>query len=104
MKIINATPHDIVIVGEKENRVIKSIGLTIRLQSETVQTGNIDGIPLTKTVYGGTLLPLQIDGTVYIVSKMVAEAYPQRKDFYIVNETVHDENGKIIGCRSLSQI
>lgn len=81
MKIINATPHDIVIVGEKENRVIKSIGLTIRLQSETVQVGNIDGIPLTKTVYGGTLLPLQIDGTIYIVSKMVADRLSATKRF-----------------------
>ena len=52
-KIKNMTPHPIAIVnGEgKVVRVIESSGL-IRLTVTTVSQGEVDGIPLSKTVFG----------------------------------------------------
>lgn len=36
----------------------------------------------------------------YIVSRMVANALPNRKDLLVPNELVRDDQGNIIGCRS----
>ncbi len=60
-------------------------------------------IPLTRTQFGETEnLPPQREGIYYIVSNLVAQANPDRRDLLIVDDTVRDEQGRIIGCKSLS--
>ena len=108
-KVKNLTPHDIHIVGE-DGKVIKTFpseGL-VRLSqtTERVQTLSVEGadIPLTKTVFGEAEgLPPQREDTIYIVSSLVCQAYPDRQDFFIPDQTVRDEKGRIVGCRSLSR-
>lgn len=59
-KILNYTPHDVVLYNEDATEVIEtfpSVG-TIRLASTTEPAGEFDGIPLTKTVYGKPEGPL----------------------------------------------
>ena len=88
-----------------DGKVIKTFPSegSIRLSSQTKKVGNLNGIPLSKTVFGEAQgLPEQKKGTYYIVSSLVCQAYPDRKDFLIVNETVRNEKGQIVGCRSLS--
>ena len=108
-KIKNYTPHDINIVGEDGKVIITfpSEG-QVRLSQTTEQVGSVecDGvkIPITKTVFGEAEgLPPREEGTIYIVSSLTAQAYPERDDFFIVDQCVRDEKGKIIGCRSLSK-
>ena len=61
-------------------------------------------VPLSRTSFGGAeQLPPKKEDTIYIVSSMVCQACPDRPDFYIPNETVRDDEGRIIGCRSLSR-
>ena len=48
-------------------------------------------------------LPEQQDGTFYIVSALVARA-AGREDFVIVNDTVRDNDGRIIGCQSFAHV
>ncbi len=43
-------------------------------------------------------LPQRKDGTFYIVSSITAQAVPDRDDFLMVDGTVRDDSGRIIGC------
>ncbi|PRR85515.1 hypothetical protein [Clostridium luticellarii] len=62
-------------------------------------------IPLSKSVFGEVEnLPDPQEDTVFVVSSIVAQAVSGRKDIFIVNDTVRDKNGRIIGCRSLAHI
>lgn len=71
-------------------------------------------IPLTGTTYGaveGLPAPLSKDdprnlhgGVGYIVSSLVASRVPNRPDVFIPNESVRDDKGRIIGCKSLGHI
>lgn len=73
-----------------------------------------NGIPITKTVFGdvqivdgeGNVYPMPeiCDDTIYIVSALVARACSDRSDFFIVNDTVRDNGGRIIGCKSFGRV
>lgn len=104
MKIVNCTPHAVTIVDAegKVLRAIESNGKPIRLKSETVRDGEVDGIPLSRTVFGEPEnLPEPEKGTFYIVSQIVKNACPERKDLVVPAEVLRDEKGIILGCQSL---
>jgi len=62
-------------------------------------------IPVVKTRFGEVEgLPEPEEGTVYIVSNLVAQAVPDREDVFFPDDLVRDENGNIIGCRALGKI
>lgn len=101
--IYNYTPHEVVIVDDNGIvvRTLPSVGL-IRLKSETERIKSLDGIPVSRTVFGAAAgLPEPVKGIYYIVSQLVKNAYPKRKDFLVPAEVVRDDNGVIIGCKSL---
>lgn len=107
MTIKNLTPHAIHFI--EDGSVVKTIepeGILARVSAVTVETGEvIDGIKVTATSYGEVEgLPDPVDGTVYIVSALVAGRVPERKDVFIPNESVRDDKGRIVGCRSLGRI
>lgn len=110
--LVNLTPHTINFYNDK-NELIYSVepsGKVARLKTETVITGYYEAnhakIPITKTVFGKIEnLPEFDDGeTDYIVSSLVAQACTNRWDIFIPNDSVRDENGNIIGYRSLGRI
>lgn len=106
--IKNLTPHTVTILREHaEPLVIESSGVA-RCVAHTVRVGTIQGtnIPITETRFGEvTGLPEPEENTILIVSRIVAEAVAlTRIDCFIVNETVRDECGRIIGCKSLTTI
>jgi len=72
--------------------------------SVTTETRSVvGGIPISISVFGDVVgLPEPRRGTIYIVSLMVANACPNRVDLAIVNETMRDASGQIVGARSLS--
>ncbi|MFA6514525.1 MAG: hypothetical protein WCT50_04550 [Patescibacteria group bacterium] len=104
-KIINLTPHAITIVGVDGVTVVKTIPTegSVRLKTATEPTGeSVDGVPLTKTVFGEPEgLPEQSDDTIIIVSQLVKTALPQRSDLVVPAEVVRDPSGNIIGAKSL---
>lgn len=106
-KIINMTPHKIVIIKDYEKIKLESAG-TIRLKSNTTYIGELitdkGKIPVTHSILETEVdVPERKQGTIYIVSNLVCQAYPKRDDFYIVNETIRDNQGRIVGCKSISQ-
>ena len=106
MKIINLTPHDIVFVREgAADIVVPASGKIARVAVKTVIIGDINGIPVTTSVFGGVEdLPEPTADTIYIVSSIVASRVTNREDVYIPNESVRDDKGRIIGCKSLGKI
>lgn len=95
--IINKTPH-VINVG---NKVFQPEGEPFRLQQTTESAGELEGIPLTQTKYGGSSLPPYREDTYYIVSSLFCQAFPDRKDLLMVGETIRNEKGMIVGAKSL---
>jgi len=102
VSIINMTPHEINLFIEVGEINLPSSG-TIRLEEKINIIGNIGGVPIIeKKFFAAKKLPPEIDGVYYIVSLIVAQTYPQRKDFLVIGETIRDENGRIAGCKSFA--
>ena len=102
--IINLTPHPITILADDNTTmfVFDSVGVA-RCSQQTVTVGSINGIPLTTTTFGDVVdLPDPIADTFFIVSRLVMSACPDRDDLLVPNDLVRDDNGNIIGARSLA--
>lgn len=102
-RIINGTPHDVNIIDYKGNiiKTYPTIGNPIRLGYKVVVVGSLDGVPVTQYVPTESNLPDPSKGTVYIVSALIKQLYPQRHDLVSPNTTgaLKDENGNIIGVK-----
>lgn len=104
-RIVNLTPHSIVFIGETGDLVIEPSGIVARVSTETVTIGEINGIPVTETKFGQIEnLPAPCEGTVFLVSSLVAQRCKERLDVFIPNESVRDESGRIIGCKSFGRV
>lgn len=105
MNIVNLTPHAIKFIIETGTTTIQPSGIVARLSTKTVVTGEINGIPVTETVFGDIEnLPAPETDTIYIVSSLIAGRCKDRNDIFIPNESVRDGQGNIIGCKSLGRI
>lgn len=109
IKLINLTPHPVVIRG----MVFQPEGLPFRLKEERIHVGILSfgntEIPINRVFYSidGDLPPKK-EGVVYIVSaiaaRAIAENHPERNDFLVVDETIRNNEGQIIGCLSLATL
>lgn len=111
MKLINLTPHPINIINENCCLEIAPSGITARYHNHPdylFDVGLDEGINIP--VFGTLLetnnsdLPQKEEGVFYIVSIITALLSPERADFLVPNEYIRDENGNIIGCKSLTRI
>jgi hypothetical protein len=117
MKIINLTPHEIVYIkadGTKET--FPSIG-SLRADRVELSREEKDGFIICKYGYlrqdmGEDIERLLIENAddkdcYFIVSKITLEALKgldvDTSNFLIVGDTVKDDSGKVIGCRSFSR-
>ena len=108
IQIVNLTPHTVRIVNDDKTVIAEypSQGVA-RVKSEFVTVDTIMGIPVMKTTYGETEdLPQPVEGTFFIVSMVVANANPTRKDLLMPNTApqmvVRDEAGQIFGVKSFA--
>lgn len=109
--VINLTPHTINLVSEDGTQLLslESQGVA-RVASTTevvgyLQVGEVV-VPQTHTTFGEVEgLPEQAPGIGYIVSNMIISALAQqgvhRGDLFTPGLQVRDEQGRVIGCRSL---
>ena len=104
-KLINLTPHTITILCGETKKELASEGLA-RVTTTTEVVGNINGIPVNTIEMGEvTGLPAPEKDTIFIVSRVVAEAVKDtRNDVVIVDKTVRNEAGQIIGCFALAVV
>ena len=104
--VMNLTPHTVNIVTESGEIIdYPASGVLARVSARTQVIGKLGNIPITRTVYGEVEgLPEPEEGTIYIVSSLVAQRVPERTDVFVPSESVRDDQGRIIGCRSLGRI
>lgn len=105
MKLVNLTPHALnVVTGADTLVTIEPSGDIARVSVQYTIKGNCNGIPLYETIYGNLQgLPEPAEGTMYVVSTLVASAAKElgRDDILSPGELVRDENGQPVGCRGL---
>lgn len=106
-EVINLTPHEVNIydyTGTKILYNIPSSGIA-RVAQKREQIFSIGDIPISQTTFGEVEgLPQENYGVFYIVSSLVANILPKRKDLLIPDEAVRDSQGRIIGCKGLARI
>mgnify|MGYP000491132453 FL=1 len=106
MKLKNFTPHNVVIViNESTKIVIPSDGIARVTETKTATPSiDVDGVIIEtfKSSFGEVEnLPPQEEGVMVIVSAMAADAAKDRNDLLVPGELVRDNDGNIIGCKSL---
>jgi len=107
-KLVNLTPHPVVLALEGEERVIPPSGGVARVSTTTEVIGTLDGVPVVRTRIGQVIgLPEPEVGTVYIVSSLVAQAAAAMgRDDVLAPDTgpdsaVRDADGRIVAVRRL---
>jgi len=111
IQLVNLTPHTINIVTEDGTQILslESQGIA-RVAATTEVVGQLKVgevvVPQTHTTFGEVEgLPEQAPGVGYIVSNMIISALAQqgihRTDLFTPGMQVRDDQGRVIGCRSL---
>lgn len=103
--LINLTPHSLTLHGDGIVTIPPS-GIVARLsvQRKFLKPISIDGVelPVSKSEFGSVQdLPKPQDGTLYVVSAMVAGAV-NRADVFSPGELVRDAKGDVIGAKGLT--
>lgn len=118
-KIINCTPHDVVLYSEKDIYYDNDIrahvlkpgvefivcfqpsGTVARCDYEECPPLYVHGIPIVRMKYTNiTGLPPKEEGTYYIVSSIVGKAGSEmgRDDLIVPAKLVRDRAGNVVGC------
>lgn len=103
-KIINATPHSVYLLNHDHSilRMFPKSNGMIRVKETVKELPNIDGVPVCSTTWKETDdVPEFVEGTYYIVSQLVKNALPKRKDFLTPKGAVRDNKGNLLGCTRL---
>lgn len=105
MTFINCTPHPINLVGQDGSVNTLPKGEVVpRLSQSNKIVDVVDGVSITETQFGDIQdMPEPKDGVLYIVSRLVLSAAKGRNDLVVPNELVRDDNGNIVGCKSLAR-
>lgn len=108
-KVINLTPHEVIIIPrEGETYCFPKSGTVARCSTTAEEISIITAsgkgnIPLVKTVIGEPQnVPEPEDDTLFIVSRLVKSALPERNDLIVPDGLVRDENGNVIGAERFS--
>jgi hypothetical protein len=102
----NLTSHAITVFAADGKTLIITVppsGELARVGISRVDIGvPIEGIPVYVGTYGAvTGLPAIALGTIYLVSAMVRQAVPSRRDVLSPGELIRNADGQPIGCRGL---
>ena len=110
--LINKTPHPVSLVLEDGTKITLAPILPIpRVNSSSVTTakytildedGNAHEIMREAPVFGEVIdLPEPKEGTIYIVSMLVAARAVGRTDLVSPGRQIRNESGQVIGCAGL---
>jgi hypothetical protein len=101
---INCTPHTLNIVRVDGTILeIAPSGVCPRVGTTRLEAGVIEGVETFFTELGSVEnLPPREEGSLFIVSRMVLDACPDRSDLLCPGELVRDAQGRVIGCKGLS--
>jgi hypothetical protein len=104
--VVNLTPHDINVIMDDGTTVIlpKSSNTSARCSEYVLHTfTDILPVNVVSKKFGDTEnLPNYKEGTYYVVSAIVKSANPYRMDLLLVNDTVRNDAGQIVGCKTFA--
>ena len=117
VNIVNLTPHSVNYYAGDHVEVIKPSGLVARVvvykdipNQVRYYLDNEDGFNRISITQNLEVMQKQVvnlpeirSNTIYIVSTLVQLLHP-RADLVSPDETVRDENGRIIGCRAFKNV
>lgn len=105
--MLNRTEHSVKIFNtigiETPDMVLEQYkGEPIRVSCESRKVDTVEGIDIYENIYGEvTGLPEFKEGVYYVVSAMVRQALPNRKDLLSPGQLIRNEAGQPIGCLGL---
>lgn len=113
-RLINMTPHAITLLNERGDvimrlppqqrplRIVQRREYCGAVRVRMPRTGREVDVPVMalRECSAGPM-PEPREGVYYIVSVMVAAAYPQRRDLMTVDGLLRDRRGRVIGCTRL---
>jgi hypothetical protein len=105
IELVNLTPHKLVIHTDDFSEVeeLEPEKVSARLTVETVKTGEMRGLSLSKTTLGEvTGLPSQEPGVIFVTSAMVA-AKVKREDVVSPGQLLRGKDGQPFGCLGLTK-
>lgn len=102
MKYKNLTPHAIHWHREKGIETIPASGIIPRCS--VVEEKTLHDWLVSPKLGEVQNLPAQEAGKWLVVSRIVAEACPQRADLIFPHDLVRDDKGNIIGCRKFGTV
>lgn len=107
MKLINLTPHDINVVADGTTVILETIpvsGVVARVGMEEEDLGRDGNIRFVRVRPGRPVnVPEPRPGTLFIVSRAVQEALPERHDLIVPTHMVKSPDRRtIIGCAAFS--
>lgn len=104
--LMNMTPHPVIIL-DGENHEVMRFESDGQIRLDSVVDRNYDpvcGVPTCRTFFRDPVgLPDREDGKFYIVSQLVKSACRDRRDLLVPSDVVRDDEGNIVGCRSLGR-
>lgn len=103
-KFVNLIGHDITISG---HATLPKCNNPCRVETQQMIIGKLAGVPIAKTEFMKIVnLPEPEDGTYYIVSRIVMDYVPfKREDVFCVDTgstAIRDENGQVVAVTQLS--
>jgi len=107
----NLTPHSIVIEDKSGTliTILPTPNFCPRIEIKTTLIKHIGNIPIFTTTYGKIVdLPYESTSSQgvhlnsYIVSRLVKNACPNRKDFLCPVGLLRDDKGNVTGCTGLT--
>lgn len=105
--IINLTPHVVTLYDEDDNfrqEFLPAEEGPLRLETHELGMTVVDGIMVSLVGYGDMgSAPAAKRDVYYLVSLPLALSV-RRADFLVPYNEVRDEDGRIIGCRSLAKV
>lgn len=102
-KVVNLTPHSVVVRGDRGDRVFESVGVA-RIEDADTLVGEVAGVRLVEVAVGGvTGLPEPTADTAYLVSRVLASALPERRDLVFPFGEIRDEAGRIVAVSALAR-
>lgn len=100
---INLTPHTVNIITNDGELILEPSGNLARVSTVEESDGILDGVEIFRLTYGSVEgLPDPVEGTHYVVSKMVRDALPERPDLFYPTRLIRDETGRIVGAGGLA--
>lgn len=107
--IRNLTPHPVTLVVDGQTITLPPDGTPPRVSTTETPAGaaSVNGVqvPIFQVGTGDLVgLPDQQPGVYLLVSRMVAEAAPHRRDLLVPHGLVRDDAGRVVGCSALGQV